>query len=729
MSAAGVPAELAPPARVSGPLRPRAAGGGERARDPRSVARALARVELWSALLVAAIACLIALYAKGGLKLSTLTPTEMALTLGGGAVVAGAILLAPARTRLLGMWPLALLLAFTGLSALSVAWSVQPDDSWHNAARLLSYSALFGAAIVIARLAPERWAQVLEGLALAAVVVCAYGIASKVFPATLAPVNAPARLQEPFGYWNAVGLSAAMGVICCLWLGARREGHALVSALAYPACGLLLLTLLLAYSRGALVATVLGVALWLWVVPLRLRGASVLMVGGAGAAAVAGWSFAQPALSDEGVELAQRTAAGHELGVLVLVMVAVLTLAGLAIGFQTSRRAPRPRARRRMGGALLGLLGLAALALIAALAHSHRGLTGSISHAFSSLTNPNAKTPPNTPGRLTAIASVRARYWKEALQVFKAHPLLGAGAEGYGTARLRYRQETLVVGHAHGFIVQTLADLGIVGLALVLALLVSWILAARRPTHPLRGGRYTPERIGMLSMLVVVVVFGLHSLIDWTWYVPGDACVALLCAGWLAGRGELAPAPGTRRRGWLRAGWRRLRERPQPVRLALAGTAVVAALLAAWAQWEPQRSEEARGEALTLAEDGHLRAAQSAAESAVSRDPLSAEALFALADVQQIAGRGGLARQTLQRAVRLQPSNPQTWLELGRDDLAHDPRAALKELQAAVYLNPETIAPEAISGPTANRQSVTLYNDYIQALRASGAGGGRGGGT
>jgi hypothetical protein len=70
--------------------------------------------------------------------------------------------------------------------------------------------------------------------------------------------------------------------------------------------------------------------------------------------------------------------------------------------------------------------------------------------------------------------------------------------------------------------------------------------------------------------------------------------------------------------------------------------------------------------------------------------------------------------------VRLQPSNPQTWLELGRSDLAHDPRAALKELQAAIYLNPESIAPEAISGPIANRQSVTLYNDYIQALRATG---------
>jgi len=43
----------------------------------------------------------------------------------------------------------------------------------------------------------------------------------------------------------------------------------------------------------------------------------------------------------------------------------------------------------------------------------------------------------------------------------------------------------------------------------------------------------------MLAMLCIVVVFGIHSLADWTWYVPGDACIALLCAG-VAGRARAA---------------------------------------------------------------------------------------------------------------------------------------------------------------------------------------------
>ena len=96
---------------------------------------------------------------------------------------------------------------------------------------------------------------------------------TKVFPGALNPDEIYARLREPFGYWNAVGLTAALGVPGCLWLGARRSGHAALNALAYPALGLLLVTILLAYSRGALLAAGVGAAFWFAVVPLRLRGA------------------------------------------------------------------------------------------------------------------------------------------------------------------------------------------------------------------------------------------------------------------------------------------------------------------------------------------------------------------------------------------------------------------------------------------------------------------------
>jgi O-antigen ligase len=741
----------------------------------------------WTTLLTAGIVCFVTFYAKGGLNLESMTTTEMALTLGAGFIVACAVVLTPAGRRAYGLWPVGLLLAFTALTTLSVVWSVQPDDSFKDAGRMLAYSGVFGAAVALVRLAPDRWPAILGGLTLAAVIVCGYALLTKVFPGKLVPANSYARLEEPYGYWNALGLTAAIGAICCMWLGARRAGHALASALAYPAMGLLLVTLMLAYSRGALVALAIGLALWLCLVPLRLRGAAVLIAGALGAGVVVAWDFSTHALSADNLALGERATAGRQLGVLLVAMVLLLTLAGLAIGFLTGRRAPSHVARRNAGTVLLALIVLAVLAFAGALAHSHRGLTGSISHAVDALTNPNAKPPPNTPGRLTAVASVRARYWNEALEIFAAHPALGAGAAGYETARLRYRTATLKVKQAHGFVVQTLADLGLVGLALALALLAAWMAAAGRATHPfnrqwtswhalpsapdlasparraLRGrgwlagwrqagwrrtpAPYTPERIGMLSMLCLVVVFGAHSLVDWTWYVPGNACVALLCAGWLAGRGPLsadpgsgpsrgssapppagAPTPGEAAKASGEPSRPRFLRELGPVGTGVAVAAIIAALLAAWSQWQPQRSVDASQQALALlARDPN--GALSAAQAGVTRDPLSVQALFTLSTIERAAaakqsgiapggaGQSPLARATLQQAVRLQPSNPETWVHLGEYDLPSDPRSALNELRAAIYLNPESIAPEAIV--KGNEESIAIQNDYIQALRAT----------
>jgi hypothetical protein len=716
---------------------------------------------LWPTLLTAAILCLVTFVAGGGLRLAPMTKVEMALTLGAGVVVAGAVLLAPARARPYGLWSVGLLLAFSALTAISVVWSVQPDYSWQDAGRMFAYCGVFGAAVTLAHVAPARWPALLGGVTLAAVVVCGYALLTKVFPARLDSGDIYARLRAPYDYWNAIGLTAAMGVIGCMWLGARRAGHRLLSALAYPAMGLLLVTLMLAYSRGALAALVLGVALWLCIVPLRLRGVAVLLIGALSAGLVVAWDFSRHALSTEDVALGERVSAGHQLGVLLAAMLVVLTLAGLTIGFCTGRRAPSRSARRNAGAILLTLLVLAGMGFAGALSVSHRGLFGSISHGAHSLTDAHARVP-NTPGRLTAIGSVRARYWNEALKVFKDHQVLGAGAMGYWTARRRYRTEMIDVRHAHGYVVQTLADLGLVGLALTLALLAVWLAAAGRSTHPFNrrwtswstlrrkgwtgvGWRairdasvtapYTPERIGMLSMLCVVVVFGIHSSVDWTWYVPGNACVALLCAGWLAGRGPLtAGAAGSSAGEWASSAsppgagaarennhsrqWQppslRGRRPPMPVDLrsaSIAAAVLIAALLAAWAQWQPQRSANASQEALALlARDP--RGARAAAQSAIKRDPLSVQALFTLSRVQQAENEGAVARGTLQRAVHLQPSNPRTWLALGEHDLASDPRAALSELRAAIYLDPQSIL-------GTDPESLAIQNDYVQALRAS----------
>jgi O-antigen ligase/polysaccharide polymerase Wzy-like membrane protein len=707
-------------------------------------------------LAVAGALCFLTFEAGGGLALGRMTVVEMALTLAGGTAIALAGLLTRRGTRAYGAWPAALLLGMTALSALSVAWSVAPDSSWQDAGRMLAYSAVFAAAAAIVRAYPRPWPALLGGIVLAAVAVCGYALLTKVLPGDLDAYDRYARLQEPYGYWNALGLTAALGAIGCLWLGARRAGHALVSAAAYPAMGLLLVTLMLAYSRGAIAALAVGVVLWMAIVPLRLRGARVLIVGALGAAPVVAWTFSTHALSAEAVGLHARVVAGRQLGVLLAAMLLALAAAGVAIGFRSARRPSSERAHRRAAALLVALLVVTAAAGIGGLAASKRGFTGTISHDLRSLTDPNAPVPSNTPSRLTAIGSVRARYWKEAIDTFDAHPALGVGASGYETARLRYRKETLAVKHAHGYLVQTLADLGLVGLAVTLALLAVWLTSAARATLPLDGwlrvrttreavlgvqvalpaglrlararAPYTPERIGLLSMLSMVVAFGAHSFADWTWYVPGNACVALLCAGWLAGRGPLrwAGAEGgrdldntlvlPRGRGGADGRGSALRAlRTDPRALLFAAAVAAVALVAAWTEWQPQRSAERSQEALGLLARSPAQA-RAAARTAVSEDGLSAQALFTLATVQSASGERQQARATLQRAVRLQPSNPQTWLELGMYDVHSNPHAAVDELRAAIFLNPELVAPEAIA--QGNLEAIQTQNAFVEALRA-----------
>jgi O-antigen ligase/polysaccharide polymerase Wzy-like membrane protein len=706
-------------------------------------------------LLVAGVLCLITFLAGGGLNLSTRTPVQIALTLACGVGIAATILLAPASRRVWGVWSASLLLALAALSALSVIWSVQPDASWQDAGRLFAYSAVFALAVLLAHATPARWSAVLGGVLLAAVVVCGYALLTKVFPDAIGakqdygPVYA--RLREPYGYWNAIGLAGALGAVGCIWLGARRTGHALLNALAYPAMGLVLVTVMLAYSRGALAALVAGLVLWLCLVPLRLRGVAVLCAGAVGAGVVVAWDFSQHALTTDNTPLAARVSAGHQLGVLLFAVLLALTAVGLAAGFLTGRRAPSPELRRRAGTVLLSLPVIAVIAVAGALTVSHRGLFGSISHTAGTLTNPNAAVPANGPGRLTAIGSVRARYWNEALEIFQGHPLLGVGAEGYETARLRYRTAIINVGQAHGFVVQTLADLGLAGLLVVLALLGSWLTAAGRATHPFNRcwsgwrwrpvarpeSRYTAERVGLLTMVCLVATFGVHSFVDWTWYVPGLACTALLCAGWVAGRGPLPgvlAATGTPA-GSLDSSHPADRVPPSrrprlpspreigPLRGGAAAAVVVVALLAAWAEWQPQRSVDASNEALALVATHDPTAALAAAHTAVSRDPLSAEALLTLAAVQEGAGQSAAATATYEQAVHLQPSNFKTWQALGEYDLSTgQSQAALQALRAAVYLNPEAVAPRAEI--TTHGELLSIQNAYLQALRAVGSKGG-----
>jgi tetratricopeptide (TPR) repeat protein len=642
--------------------------------------------------------------AAGGLRLERTTDVLIGMMLTGGALVATALLRRP-RTAAAPMYGGGPLLAFGVLAAytaLSILWSLTPGDSWIEANRTFAYLSVFAAGIALARLLPGRWAGMVIGVGAGCLLVSVWALLTKVFPASLAADETYARLREPFAYWNSVGLMAALGVPPMLWLAARRSGHAAANALAWPAIGLLLVCLMLSYSRGALAALVIGAAIWFLLVPLRLRAIAALAAGVLGAAPVVAWAFAQDGLTTDRAPIAARVDAGHEFGALLVLMAVVLLAAGLAVHFAVAQRPLTPRARRLAGRGALGVLALLPVVAVIALAAAPGGIDGQVSKAWNQLTDPNARTPANTPDRLTATSSVRARYWKEALDVHATEPWLGTGAGSYATIRTRFRADALAVRHAHGYVVQTLADLGWAGLVASLLAAFAWLAAAARATGVQRAARglpYDAERIGMLTLVVVVIVFGLHSAVDWTWFVPANAGVAMLCAGWVVGRGPLrarlenpagpAPPPPT----WPYASrLQRIANTIPPLHGLGAALVLALALAAAWTAFQPVRALHAGDAAFDRLDAGQPAAAEGTAAIATRRDPLSVDPLFELAAIQQSRDRLREASATLQRAVRLEPASAEAWRRLGRLRLEalDDPKGALSAFQAAYYLDPKS---------------------------------------
>jgi hypothetical protein len=602
---------------------------------------------------------LLAFLTTGGSDLGPNTWAQIGLVVF-AATLAVAVLLFGARGRPSGATTVVLFAALAALTFASIAWSVQPATSWVEANRTLSYFAAFAGAAAAARLMPGRWPAVAGAVGTAATVIAAYALLVKVFPGTLDAGNQLARLRAPFDYWNATGLAAAMGLPCALWAGARRNGGRLLAVLSMPAIAVLVTVLVLSGSRGALLAAAIGVALWLAVVPLRLRATLVLAIGVAGGAAATWWALEQRAITSDFSTLAARTAAGHRFGVVLLIVLAAVTACGGAAAVAGGRAAVSERARRRIGLGLLVALAFVPVGVVAGLAGAPRGLGGELSHAWNTLISQNSSVN-NSPGRLAQLGSSRPGYWSEGLKVGDHALLAGTGALGFDVARTRYTANPAQVGHAHSFLVETFADFGLIGVALTFALLIAWGLSVRRIwSRSTRG----PESAGLFTLLAVAVVFGVQGLIDWTWFIPGVAVPAVLCAGWLAGRGPLAEPVG------VAVGRRRLLDAPG--RSAAVLGVVTAAVLAAWMVWQPLRSANADAAAVNAMIRGDTGAAIADARSAAGINPLAIEPLSDLAAIYTAEGNHGAAHAELQRAVARQPANPATWEALAQFDVQHN---------------------------------------------------------
>jgi hypothetical protein len=630
------------------------------------------------------------------------TWTEIALLLIGVLVVGVACFRAPAARRRWGVVTVSLMALLFALSAASIAWSVVPDSSWLASGQLLAYLAVFAAGVALARLAPGRWPALLGGLALACVALCGWSLLVKVFPATLAPGNEVGRLEAPFGYWNAIAVSAAIALPCCMWLGARRDGGRHLAPLAAPALALVFAVLVLSYSRSADLAAAVAAGVWLVFVPLRLRAAAWLLLGGLGGAVISVWALTHHDLTAEKVPPAFQDSAGHTFGIVIAAVLVVMAVAGVVLAVRMARVQLTRQRRWDIGAALLGIVVLGAAAAVVGVATSSRGLTGEISYGWHELTNPQATVSATSAGRVFDFGSSRPLYWHQALDVGDHAVFKGTGLLGFSEAHLRYPSNVQqAVFQAHSYVFETYADLGILGLAVTAALLLAWLSATGRALElGRRWSTLTPaegaERAGLATLAVVVVGFGVQSTLDWTWFFTGVSVPALLAAGWLAGRGrpsEPAPAPAP--------------ASPLDRTGAIVGVPllVALALAACWMMWRPLHTAQL----ISSIENGTAGNAVAAAQSARSADPLSLLPYQTLAAIDEGDRHWSAARAELTKSTQVQPQNPYSWAALAQFYVQRKQwKAAIPSLHQVAVLDQ---TPDAMTNAN-NAEIATVFRHY-----------------
>jgi O-Antigen ligase len=406
----------------------------------------------------------------------------------------------PGQLALLGLF---LLCAWVALSFAwaPLGWRAQDDEQ-----RLLLYLGFMIAGIALLR-GPlvRRWLE--PAVALGAFVVIAYGLSERLLPNAIhlaSSGTAVGRLEQPLTYWNAEGLLGAIGLVLAIHIAGDGTRERWLRSAAAAGGVLLGLGTYLTYARGALGAVAVGLVVLLALDPhLRPQLRAIVTILGASAVA----ALVANDLSTVKSLSARATSEGIEM----LAALVALAVAAAVIAPQVPRRPMRLPALRVSRPATV--LGVAAGLLVAG------ALVLAATEGKPKGTSP---LPGATPARLGSIDSNRYRYWEEAGSTFIEHPLIGIGSGGFQVEWLKVYNRYDASGDAHSVYLEAAAELGIVGLAILLLFLGGVAGSVVR--------LYRVHRGPAAGLAAGLAVWAFHAGLDWDWEMPAVSLPALLLA-------------------------------------------------------------------------------------------------------------------------------------------------------------------------------------------------------
>jgi O-antigen ligase len=569
-----------------------------------------------------------------------------------------------------------LLAAFAAWTGLSVFWAASPEGAFDEFGRAVIYLAAFVLAVVVpARADLNRW---LAGIAIGLTAVGLLALISRLFPTSfsapreLAQIfpTAERRLSYPVDYWNGLATLMAFAIPLLLFFAVNAT-RLVLRAVALAPVPALVATIYLTSSRGGSIAAALAVVIFLALTGRRWAALGAVVVAGAASAAAVAVFVASPELVNHPHESAEAVGQGHTAAVVVLVT-AVLT--GLAYAILV-RLLPSPRPLGRVGVAVVVGILVAAIAVgIVAVRPVHR---------FDEFKKP----PPASFGGASVqqhlfagTGNGRWQLWESAADEFESRPLTGRGAGSYEAWWAQHGTLPYFVRDAHSLYLETLGELGIVGLVLLVAFLVTVVVAGATRL----ASRSPAERSAVAALLGAFAAFLFEAAVDWIWELTAAAVVAALVAGLLAGPATQAlsdeesepPLVGGKRRSRTRF----VRLGAVTILIAL----IVAVSIPLLTAMKIRQSQDA-------VEAGKLSQALKDAQGARSLQPWAASPYLQLALVYEQAGQVDAALGGIHKALSRDESDWRLWLVATRlETKAGDIAAARASLAKARELNPRS---------------------------------------
>jgi len=637
-----------------------------------------------------AVAVLYAMFASGAIGI----PEESRLQIGVGAVAFGALAallfgrglhVTPTPLALAGV---ALLAGFAAWSGLSIAWSIAPDESWLELNRGIAYALVAGLGLALGSSLPRAAERVALGYLAIATLVAAHALGGKLFPWLEIPglldLNHTARLSRlraPLEYWNALGLVCVLAVPVAVRAAAELGYRARARIAAHVALVVVLVTLLLTYSRGGLLALVVALAGLVVIGPAGSRLLATAGVGVLGALPAVLVTVLSEDLRTNGLSVSARTGEGLLLALALAAGIAIAIVLGNALARRGESTGLSEAGRHRARLAGIGLAVAVPLIALIGLGLSERGVAGSVSHQFDEFTRAKFDRQ-NDPARvLQTNSGNRWIWWEEAAGAFSDRPLVGHGAGSFPLLHRLYRDNSIEVRQPHNVPLEFLSETGLIGATLGLGGLALLGIAGARTTLARAPGR---ERGFAAALLVGAGAWGVHTLVDWDWDIPGVTLPVLIFLGVLAARPAGSPGAGP---GPLGAG----PGRGPVLALGAAGAVVIVALAAL-----PALAKELTSDALSQASTntaGDLTEGAEKAALAKRLNPFDVEPVLAQAAIAERGNQPAAAAGLLVEAVERQPDNPATWFRLARFQIyVDDTRAALRSVVRALELDPAAVA-------------------------------------